>query len=237
MSVHTLYRFFDAQAQLLYVGLSVNPGRRMEKHRGEKAWWNEVARIDMEQHADLTALRLAERNAIATEKPLYNVRMNGKTAQTSTYSDAPLTISGLVGRHFHSWRERKDDDSEFVTVRRGLVLEWQGHVVEQIDDDIYLVELYSWWDGCSDGSQRMVRLDDMRLWTFYDSALEMQIGLGCRESEGPDYRDCGNPITHVHDMRSYGFGLHLVCSSCVHRYPGFRDYPELKWRNGKPVLP
>lgn len=33
-----------------------------------------------------------------------------------------------------------------------------------------------------------------------------------------------------------GMGLHLLCSSCVARYPGFRDATEFRWNDGKPVL-
>lgn len=78
MSVHTLYRFYDADDVLLYVGQSVNPGRRMEKHRDTQTWWRDVARIEMEQHPDKVTLLAAEREAIKEEKPLHNVRMNGR---------------------------------------------------------------------------------------------------------------------------------------------------------------
>lgn len=78
---HTLYRFYDAEDRLLYVGLSVNPGRRLEKHRGTQPWWSDVARIEMEQHLDMQTLRAAEREAIETERPLYNVKFNGRPEQ------------------------------------------------------------------------------------------------------------------------------------------------------------
>jgi hypothetical protein len=76
MSTFTLYRFYDADDTLLYVGLTINPGRRMEKHRAMQPWWSEVARIEMEQHPDHATLRAAEREAIETESPLYNNRMS-----------------------------------------------------------------------------------------------------------------------------------------------------------------
>jgi predicted GIY-YIG superfamily endonuclease len=74
--MNTLYRFYAADDTLLYVGLTVNPGRRLEKHKALQPWWKDVARIDMEQHPDMRTLRDAEREAIETEKPLYNIRMN-----------------------------------------------------------------------------------------------------------------------------------------------------------------
>lgn len=77
--MNTLYRFYAAD-QLLYVGITVNPGRRLEKHRALQPWWADVARIEMEQHPDQATLRAAEREAIKTEKPLHNIRMNAPAA-------------------------------------------------------------------------------------------------------------------------------------------------------------
>lgn len=75
MSVFTLYRFYDADDTLLYVGLSINPGKRFERHKADKEWWTEVARIDMEQFPDIDALRTGERTAIQSERPRHNIRM------------------------------------------------------------------------------------------------------------------------------------------------------------------
>ena len=82
MSTFTLYRFYAADDALLYVGLTINPGRRLEKHRALQPWWNDVARVELEQHPDMPTLRAAEREAIKTETPLYNIRMNARYAET-----------------------------------------------------------------------------------------------------------------------------------------------------------
>jgi predicted GIY-YIG superfamily endonuclease len=104
MSTFTLYRFFDAEDTLLYVGLTVNPGRRMEKHRGTQPWWNDVARIEMEQHQDLATLRAAEREAIEHEQPLHNVRMNAGTGSAGLVWKCE--VCGLA----------VDDDKGYVTL-------------------------------------------------------------------------------------------------------------------------
>lgn len=72
----TLYRFYAADDALLYVGLSVNPGKRFERHKADKEWWPEVARVELEQYPDHPTLRAAEREAITEERPRYNIRMN-----------------------------------------------------------------------------------------------------------------------------------------------------------------
>jgi hypothetical protein len=57
VSTLALYRFYAADDQLLYVGLTINPGKRMERHRGEKPWWNDIARVTLEHHESIEALR------------------------------------------------------------------------------------------------------------------------------------------------------------------------------------
>lgn len=70
---HALYRFFDSEGQLLYVGLTMNPGARWKVHSREKSWWTDVRTVTLEWFPDREAVEVAERAAIATEGPLYNV--------------------------------------------------------------------------------------------------------------------------------------------------------------------
>ncbi|MGW2826367.1 GIY-YIG nuclease family protein [Streptomyces sp. NPDC001443] len=37
-----VYRLFDSEGTLLYVGMSVSPERRFEEHSKKKPWWGEV---------------------------------------------------------------------------------------------------------------------------------------------------------------------------------------------------
>lgn len=72
----TLYRFFDADDRLLYVGISSSAGHRFAQHgRGQdrKPWWPDVATIKIEHYADRRSVEEAEARAIANEQPAYNV--------------------------------------------------------------------------------------------------------------------------------------------------------------------
>jgi hypothetical protein len=71
--VHTLYRFFDASGVLLYVGITYNPPSRFRSHEGDKEWWGQVRTIELEQFISRKAVLHAEREAISTELPLFNV--------------------------------------------------------------------------------------------------------------------------------------------------------------------
>lgn len=72
----TLYRFFDAEDRLLYIGIAGNPGRRFHEHGKDKDWWPTVVRSTMEHHKTREAALIAERKAILTEHPIYNVVHN-----------------------------------------------------------------------------------------------------------------------------------------------------------------
>jgi predicted GIY-YIG superfamily endonuclease len=73
---HVLYRAFNAQGQLLYVGITMNPGNRFAQHSDEKPWWTDVANIRVEQFASRNEVLTAEREVIKSERPLHNVVHN-----------------------------------------------------------------------------------------------------------------------------------------------------------------
>lgn len=62
----------------------------------------------------------------------------------------------LVGKYFHS----------FLYGGEGEPPQWQGEVVAAIDAQHYLVQLFSWFDGCPT-CLRVVPLSVMTNWEFY----------------------------------------------------------------------
>lgn len=85
-----LYRFYDADERLLYVGISLHAAHRASEHRGDKAWWGDVARMDVEHLADRAEALKAERRAIRNERPVYNITgaVSGSVAPTTRWPDA-----------------------------------------------------------------------------------------------------------------------------------------------------
>lgn len=69
----TLYRFFDADGQLLYVGISARGAARWSEHAGDKPWWPKVAQTTTEHFASRPEAAAAETEAIRTERPRHNV--------------------------------------------------------------------------------------------------------------------------------------------------------------------
>lgn len=68
----TVYRLFDEDLRLLYVGVAGNPGRRFEQHSIEKPWWGDVAHVRLRHFDTREAALDAELEAIRKENPLHN---------------------------------------------------------------------------------------------------------------------------------------------------------------------
>lgn len=175
---HTLYRFFSAADELLYVGITCNPGKRMERHRDTKAWWSEIARMALERHPNRAAVLAAERSAIEQEKPRYNIRLTGEPpAGPLPRSDEPdaeeIRFEGLW---FHSVVEGE--------------IKWQGHVLEQ-RGDVLIVQLYSWLDGCP-FERKAVLLGEILGWRFYPTSHLMGAAYQLDKVQWPAVRqiDC-----------------------------------------------
>lgn len=68
-----LYRHFDAANVLLYVGIALSPASRTSQHRRNASWFSQVARIEIEWFISREGAELAEREAIRTENPIFNL--------------------------------------------------------------------------------------------------------------------------------------------------------------------
>lgn len=70
--MHAVYRMFDANGKVLYIGISGVVGRRFDQH-SQKVWFPQVSTITLEWFPTKAAAVLAERHAILAERPRYNV--------------------------------------------------------------------------------------------------------------------------------------------------------------------
>jgi len=73
-SVTALYRFFDADKRLLYIGVTGQPRERWPAHRRKAKWWPLAAYVAVEIHPTEWQALNAERAAIQTENPQFNKR-------------------------------------------------------------------------------------------------------------------------------------------------------------------
>ena len=71
-----LYRHYDADGKLLYVGISLAPLDRLRSHKSQSAWFRDIRKITIEPFANRDLAEEAEICAIETEFPLHNLSHN-----------------------------------------------------------------------------------------------------------------------------------------------------------------
>lgn len=67
-----LYRHFDKDDVLLYVGISLSALVRLNQHRITSDWFDQITTIRVETFSSRQEALKAERLAIQTERPFYN---------------------------------------------------------------------------------------------------------------------------------------------------------------------
>lgn len=76
MSGEVLYRFFDKDGILLYVGISNTWYQRFHDHERKAGWFSKVASSTFEWHENRESVEAAELLAIKTENPVFNKAHN-----------------------------------------------------------------------------------------------------------------------------------------------------------------
>lgn len=74
-----LYRAYNAEDELLYIGITDNPRRRFAEHKRDESWWAEEvdeAAIEVTWRQDEATARAEEQQAIKDELPRYNTTHN-----------------------------------------------------------------------------------------------------------------------------------------------------------------
>ncbi|MEU1497291.1 GIY-YIG nuclease family protein [Streptomyces sp. NPDC005732] len=67
-----LYRFFDKDDQVIYVGISNNPRTRWQGHAADKPWWTDVVTREVEWFGTRKDAERAERREIGAHYPKWN---------------------------------------------------------------------------------------------------------------------------------------------------------------------
>lgn len=101
-----LYHLYNVSDEVIYIGVTVAPAKRMEKHADESSWWPEVAKRTMVWYPTRDEACEAETAAIQAEKPKHNQKQRSN----------PNSVR--PGR-----RVRADDAERAVAYETGLPVE------------------------------------------------------------------------------------------------------------------
>lgn len=71
-----LYRHFDKDGILLYVGISISTLHRLSQHKRKSSWFHNISSVTIEKFDSRKEVLAAEKEAIQNGKPLYNFHNN-----------------------------------------------------------------------------------------------------------------------------------------------------------------
>lgn len=152
---HALYRFYDSDGRLLYVGITADLGGRLNRHGDDKPWWSDVTRVVVEHHQSRTAVLAAERAAILDERPLHNIVHNraGRSGPLAPVKATASTAPPML------------QPGQVVAL---ALDKWQCPVGLVVDSDREgaLLQLYSWLTGYFSAGERWVRYREIRMLRF-----------------------------------------------------------------------
>lgn len=95
----SLYRHFNADGELLYVGISLNHLIRLYQHSNASPWFDEISNISVEHFPSREEAVQAELTAIKKEKPKHNKAHSDRSALAaqellSVIGDTPPELVG-----------------------------------------------------------------------------------------------------------------------------------------------
>jgi predicted GIY-YIG superfamily endonuclease len=100
-----LYRHYDEDDNLLYIGISVNTTARLVGHKDTSDWFKDISKITIEHFETRYEAEQAERKAIREENPICNVLRYCDDKQLPR-SHAPL-MPPHIERHYAAlWRAK-----------------------------------------------------------------------------------------------------------------------------------
>jgi predicted GIY-YIG superfamily endonuclease len=85
MTRTALYRHRDKNGTLLYVGISLSVPKRLAEHMRRSPWAEEITRVDIAWYPSRHEAEAAERHAIRTEAPRWNIAHNTPQARSSRF--------------------------------------------------------------------------------------------------------------------------------------------------------
>ncbi len=176
----SLYRFYDTNGRLLYIGITMDLGGRWGSHNRDKPWWRSVARATIEHHPNREAVLAAERAAIIAEKPAYNVIHNQGAGRARRDQFEPKTPAGSG-----MWQFTNRESGYTRTVPLWLYWEVEGDPLsDNYDlDDLDAVEMWNEWRRqYPPDADEFFGPTTKRIWWYIDG------GGVCESAPGQDLR-------------------------------------------------
>ncbi len=97
-----VYKFYNENSKLLYVGITNDIGKRINKHKCDKKWFDEVDKIMVSKYMSRNECHLYEIMYIANDNPKYN----------KDYSNGGSVSLELSKIDFHQYHYKKKEQEQ-----------------------------------------------------------------------------------------------------------------------------
>lgn len=104
----SVYRYYDSQDRLIYVGITGNQVSRIEDHARNRGWWPQVSYGKFAHYATREQALLVEANAIAEEMPMENKA--GATISQEAYAHLMDVLERKFTDYWHTGLVEKYDE-------------------------------------------------------------------------------------------------------------------------------
>ena len=118
-----LYRMFDRDGALLYIGISDRFGRRWSEHAAKQFWWPDVQRQTVDWYDSRSEAADAEAAAICSEQPRFNTvhLKNGRRGPKARaarpepdITERRLDLWEVFSNPWYGWQHRTEAYAEYV---------------------------------------------------------------------------------------------------------------------------
>lgn len=109
---HYLYRLFDADQTLLYIGCTIDFPKRLAEHRRKQPWADRIIWWLFDHYPDQASALVAEEEAIKAESPEFNAMYNG-AGLTGWNAERRASDTCL---HGHPWDDNAKVTSQGVRI-------------------------------------------------------------------------------------------------------------------------
>ena len=119
---HTVYRMYDQEGRLIYVGCTYDLEQRLNTHRRAMWWYYQSVRIVTETHPNRTEARKAETRIRDTEAPRWNIESRWMLRHSFTqqmFADYITAMENHPSRKYASIKKRLERAREEYAQRFG----------------------------------------------------------------------------------------------------------------------
>lgn len=115
-----LYRHFNKDGILLYIGISLSAIQRLAQHEATSPWFEQISDVKIESYPDRESALDAERRAIENETPLYNIRHIESSIRATKSPENIRTSNEIKGKILVRLEKDKDRALRKKAARKGL---------------------------------------------------------------------------------------------------------------------